>query len=1203
MNKFKTSNPQKATAALLLWLLSFGFCATSATGTVGKATRIADALGSGMKAATTPVVVTAGSHSSSSEQHTASSIARVSTIHAGGKLDIKATAGSIQSEGTQISSEGDANLSATEHINLDVAHNTEVQTSDSKASGWGFDNRMTGLPVGVYKNKANGDGATDTVVGTSLSVGGKASLTTTKGDINIIGSNAVSTGDMTLNAGNNLNIVSAQNTAANENHSNNKAIGKVVISDTERFTGYHSEKANNDNQTVTQVSSNVGSLNGNVNATAGNKYTQTASNVVAKNDISVTAKSIDILTAQNTGDSHSDQSATKVGAFARVSSPLIDLVNNIEASSNSDGRLAAMQGMAAAGNAYQAGSAIADMAGAGYGSGSIAKVEVGVGVSNNKSSDNTTYSTSVGNTLKAGNNVKLTTTAGDIHVQQTDLTAGKGIALDSAQDILLEAGQSTSHTDGKHSNYGAEVGVGVSVGAQTGVYAYASANAGKGSYSTDTVTNNNTHLKADNITLTSKGDTTLKGATANANSISTDVGGKLTVQSLQDTSVQTSSETGVNARAQVSFGTAWEASGGVTASKGNGDYAQVTEQSGLFAGNGGYHVKAKEVDLIGGAISSTNAGKSELTADKLTHTDIQNHNTFSSSSSGINLSSTTVAANAIGNLGNVASMTGSIKPTTETASTLATLSEGKLTIGGKATTAAELHNQTGINTDASKANGTVSDAVDIKALLAEQKAMNAAVQTVASSAGQLVTDQQKFAQANAQSAAEALDKAKANGDPALIEQAQTQFDSSVATLKHWGAGGTYNVAVNALAQIVTGIGGDKSPQAIAAVIASPLVANQIGDNISQDNVAGKLVAHALLAGVTAALSGADTKEALSVGLSTGLIESVVTPKLAQELYGTSDPSQLTPEQQQNLLALSGAAGGLLAGIAGDSTNSAVLGAGTALNAVENNYLTRHQNNEFVRKLSAICSKLSGGCSEEEKQKLIAEYTKYSIDNDIAMVKACDANPNGEACASHVRQALDYSSFAGIYLSNDKSRSNANVLNTVFNEMSKDSFIKIVNNIDARADLFSAMANQSPNSRWFKGAEDVSRACFVGLGADGCGSWASFYIGRLGSAEKFYQWRDEAGKAIMQSGYEYFKNSFNNSGSYSVADDIAQLKREQQMLQAIHEKYFKGSNVFDRGDVLRYGGMLYPGVDILDYNSRMEYGCKKMGLTPAQGCKP
>ena len=916
---------------------------TPATGTVGKVTRAAEAVAAGMKAAMTPIVVTAGSHHSSSESHIATSDARVSTVQAGGDLKMIATDGSITSQGSQISAEGDALLLAKDNINLDVAHNYETQTSDSRASGWGFDNRMIGLPIGVYKSKANGDGTTDTTVGTNLSVGGSATLATTTGDINIIGSNLVSVGDMNLNAANDLNIISAQNTAENENHSRSKAIGNVVISDTERFMGYHSEKANNDNQTVTQVSSNVGSLTGNVNATAGNQYTQIASNVVAGNDINVTAKDIEMLTAQNTGDAHSDQSALKIGVFARVSSPIIDLVNNIDAAHNSDGRLQAMQGMAAAGNAYQAASAVTDMltstpTSKGYGSGNILKAEVGIGVSSSRSNDNSTYSTSVGNTLTAGNNIHLTSTDGNIHAQQTDMMAGDTIALNSAKDILLDAGQSTEHTDGQHSNYGAEIGVGVTVGAQTGVYAYAQASAGKGSYNTDTVTNSNTHLTADKIQINSQGDTTLKGAIATANSISTDVGGKLTIESLQNTGKQTSSESGMNARVQVSFGNAWEVSGGVNASKGNGDYAQVAEQSGLFAGEGGYHVKAQDVSLIGGAITSTNAANSDLTANTFAYSDLQNHMNYSVSSSGVNFSSNnTAASNIISNMGNIANMVSST-PTTQTSTTRATLTEGNITIGGQTTTA----QATGINIDATQATGVVENLPDVQALLEQQQAQNAAVSTILSSTVQFLGDQKEYRGNQLKQAEDALDEAINSGDANQIAQAQSTYQQANESYNHWAEGGTYNVAVNALAQIVTGWGSDKSPQAIAAVIASPLVANQIGDKIGQDNVAGKFVAHALLAGMTAALSGADNREALSVGLSTGLIESVVAPKLAQELYGTSDSSKLTAEQRQNILALSGVAGSLIAGLAGDSTTAAIYGGSTAINAVENNYMGPHE---------------------------------------------------------------------------------------------------------------------------------------------------------------------------------------------------------------------------------------------------------------------
>uniref|UniRef100_UPI0025F28321 hypothetical protein n=1 Tax=uncultured Xanthomonas sp. TaxID=152831 RepID=UPI0025F28321 len=136
-----------------------------------------------------------------------------------------------------------------------------------------------------------------------------------------------------------------------------------VISDTERFSGYHTEKHRDDNATVTQVASSVGSLGCNVNLSAGGTYTQSASNVVAAKDVDVTAASIQLLTANDSHAASSQDDTLKIGAFARVKSPLIDLINNVDAARNSDGRLSAMQGMAAVANGYQTASTISTMAG------------------------------------------------------------------------------------------------------------------------------------------------------------------------------------------------------------------------------------------------------------------------------------------------------------------------------------------------------------------------------------------------------------------------------------------------------------------------------------------------------------------------------------------------------------------------------------------------------------------------------------------------------------------------------------------------------------------------------------------------------------------------------------------------------------------------------------------------------------------------
>ncbi|WP_193059178.1 hemagglutinin repeat-containing protein, partial [Pseudomonas sp. K8] len=315
----------------------------------------------------------------------------------------------------------------------------------------------------------------------------------------------------------------------------------------------------------------------------GGKYTQIASNVVAAQDVNITAAEIELLTANETGYNSQSDKDLKIGVFARIKSPFIDLINNVDSARQSDGRLQAMQGMAAGANAYQAGSAIVSA-------------------------------------TKGGGNDNLTSTSGDIHVVQGNLNAGNTLALDSAGDILLEAGKAHLQDKSKSNNAGAEVGVGVSVGAQTGVYVYAEASVGSSKSNSDSSTWQNTTLTGQNISLKAEGDTTLRGATATADRIYVKTGGTLTIESLQDIAESMSKDSQVGGRVQVSLGTAWDASGYASAGKANGSYKGVGQQSGLFAGDGGYHVDAGHVNLVGGAIASTNAANSELTAQSLTFT-------------------------------------------------------------------------------------------------------------------------------------------------------------------------------------------------------------------------------------------------------------------------------------------------------------------------------------------------------------------------------------------------------------------------------------------------------------------------------------------------------------------------------------------------------------------------------------------------------
>ncbi|WP_255423937.1 hemagglutinin repeat-containing protein [Xanthomonas sp. SI] len=951
--------------------------------TMGKISRRAEGDMAGIAAATTAVVIQAGAHRSNDAQNDSTSDARVSQLSAGGNLSLLASDGSITSQGAQLSADGNALLLASQNIVFDVAHNTESSGNASTGKGWGYANNTASPPFGNYNQKGDGNGQSDTITGTQLSVGGNASLTTTKGDIALTASNIAAQGDVAIRAAGDLTIQSGQDTVGNANTSNNKAIGTVIISDTERFAGYHTEDHRDDSAKVTQVASSVGSLGGSVSLTAGGAYTQSAGNVVAAKDVDITAASIDILTANDTHSASSQDDTLKFGVFARVKSPLIDLINNVDAARNSDGRLSAMQGMAAAANGYQAASAISSTAGD-AGSGSLVTVEAGVGYATSTEQYKGSSQTSQGSTISGGGNVSLTSTQGDLHVVQGNLKAGDTLSLDSARDLVLEAGKSTASEQSKGSNAGVEVGVGVSVGAQTGYYAYVQASVGSHSSNVDGATWKNTELAGQTISLASQGDTTLRGAVAKADRIDVQTGGDLTIESLQDTTNSQSKESGYGGRIQVAIGNAWDLSGYASSATANGSSAGVTEQSGLFAGKGGYHVDAGNVNLIGGAIASTNADNSELTADSLTYTDLKNQMDYSAASGSIsggfghaNQGATDADGNAVGAGGqfkdigntlatgsfgevNTAHFSGGV-PMSESgkdsATTRATLTEGKIVIGGKRTTAAE----TGINTDASIANEVLAALPDVRKVMVDQQAMGAAAGTVLETSGQVASDIAANAARKADDARAAYLKdlsgdqqeAFAKLDPAaqqnLLLSQSAAYRDAYATEKQWGAGGDYSRALQAVTTALVGSVSGQAASQVAGNALAPYAAQLIGQTFdanhgSDPNAAMQVLSHALLGAVLAEVNGTSG----TGGALAGAGGELAAQWLTKELYGNDpraidsegkfNPNLLPEEDKQTIVALSQAVGALVGGMTGGSLNDAAVGSGIARNAVENNWL-------------------------------------------------------------------------------------------------------------------------------------------------------------------------------------------------------------------------------------------------------------------------
>ena len=614
----------------------------------------------------------------------------------------------------------------------------------------------------------------------------------------------------------------------------------------------------------------------------------------------------------------------------------------------------------------------------------LLSVEAGFGFKTAGKEQNQHYRQSRQSSLKAGGDINIRSREGDITVQGSNITAGDTIRLDSARDILLQSAQDSQHQDGKNRNAGVQVGVGVSVGAQTGVYIYAEAAYGKGKNRTDSQTHQNTLLQSDKLQLSSKGNTVLNGAQAHAKRIDADVGGTLHIESPQDTVEQESKQSGGGIRAQVALGTAWSVSGNYNQSKASGHSRSVGSQSGLFAGEGGYHITADSVRLKGGAIASAaDKDHNELTARSFSFEDIRNESSYSAQSMGIgagyggslkgsdgfNQSAFGRASQTAGQNMNKGLNYSPTLPQHESGNsqgyTRSVLSEGNITIGGKKTSARAL----GIHTDSATAHHGADSVPDLQNLLDKQ-------QTVAQSTAAIHSAVGTYRGNRAKAATQELEKQQAAYEGRLKEQndgsyehylslsnAQRQqemlahspaYAQAYQEARSWGIGGSKSRALSAAETLITGALGGQGDLQLAANTLAPYAAAAIGKRFGHGehkNEAAQAIGHFMLGAALAYANGADPLAGGSAAVAAERAAGYLA-KQYDDGHTAIDPHtgkfnpNLLPEhikeeikaQTGAIASVVGAAGGSLNGT--NSSNGALFDAQVAgtvgQNAVENN---------------------------------------------------------------------------------------------------------------------------------------------------------------------------------------------------------------------------------------------------------------------------
>ncbi|OBU48943.1 hemagglutinin repeat-containing protein [Stenotrophomonas maltophilia] len=468
-------------------------------------------------------------------------------------------------------------------------------------------------------------------------------------NVRVTGSDVLSDSSTALVAAEDLTIEAGRETAT-ETHYNKKEQRGLIHNGGIAVTAGKQMQSEDFRSTRDRSSaSTVGSLSGDVALIAGGSYRQEGSHILApKGDVDIHARDVKIMEARESENTTQESKFRQSGLTVALSAPIITALQTASSMANattktSDWRKQAM-GLATAAGAVKEGvdAVRSDPAAAGG-----LSISITVGAAKSDSRTTTRSDTSAGSTVKAGGDVRISATGAghdsDITIQGSDVSADGNIRLKADGDIALLASRDVVEMERKSSSASGGVGVAVTVGsggASAGVTANASASRGKGD-GKDVYWNNSHVTAGQGLMIESGGDTTLRGAVAKADQVAMNVGGKLTVESLQDTHSYHGKDQTISGGMTVGAGFSGSAS--VSRQKTDSDARTVVEQSGIRTGDGGFQLKVGgRTDLTGAVIESSNeaisSGRNRLETAALTVRDIENTSQAKASAGGIGVS-------------------------------------------------------------------------------------------------------------------------------------------------------------------------------------------------------------------------------------------------------------------------------------------------------------------------------------------------------------------------------------------------------------------------------------------------------------------------------------------------------------------------------------------------------------------------------------
>ncbi|MFB5081376.1 hemagglutinin repeat-containing protein [Raoultella sp. C349492] len=852
-----------------------------------------------------------------------------------GKGSVTLSAGhDLSARGALLSSGAALNLGAGNNLTLAAGENSQALDERHKvtgSSGW-LSKTTTRTEDSVSRQTAQGS----ELNGDSVSI-------TAGNDLTVRGSSVAGSGDVALLAGNNLRI-DTQDEYNSEQHLKQEKKSGLMSSGGIGFSyGTQSVKTTDTGAEVTRAGSTVGSVNGDLTLRAGDNLTVNGSDLIAGQDMALSGKNVAITAAENQSrQTHVVEQKTS-GLTLALSGTAGSALNSVvqatqDAKSAGSSRLQALQGVKAALSGVQAGQAARLDAAQGNDptNNNTVGVSLSYGSQSSKSTRRSEQTTAQGSSLTAGRDLSITAREGDLSAVGSQLKAGNNVALSASRDLNLVSAENTSLLEGKNESKGGTVGVGIGVGSGGwGISVSASANKGKGSESGNGTTHSETTVDAgNNLILNSGRDTTLTGAQVSGDTVIADIGRNLTLTSEQDSDRYDSKQQNASAGGSFTFGSmSGSASVNLSKDKMHSNYDSVVEQTGIFAGKGGYDITVGEHTQLDGAVigSTATADKNRLDTGTLGWGDIDNRADFKTEHQSVGFSTGgSIGSQFAGNMAN-GLLTGGNNEGHDSSTTHAAVSDGTLIVRDQGQ---QTQNVANLSRDVEHANQTLSPIFD-KEKEQQRLQQTRLIGEIGNQVADIARTEGQISAINAGKAELAKEKIN-EPEKGASKEAWEQYNAQLAATEgykaaqqQWGTGSSVQQAIQAATAAVQGLAGSDLKAALAGG-AAPYVAEVIKQY--SPNETSRVMAHAVMAGVAAELQG-NSAAAGAAGAATAAIGTSV---IAKALYGTDDFSKLSETQKQTVSALSTLASGLAGGLAGGDTSGAVAGGQAGKNTSENN---------------------------------------------------------------------------------------------------------------------------------------------------------------------------------------------------------------------------------------------------------------------------